>query len=69
MMVPLVVWLWCTVVTYLNDALRRLPMVSGGRMFHLSMMKHLVVLLWCTVVALHDEAPCRLVVVYGGSIT
>ena len=68
MMVPLVVWLWCTVVTYLNDALRRLPMVSGGRMFHLSMMKHLVVLLWCTVVAYHDDALRRLAMVYSGSI-
>jgi hypothetical protein len=32
MMMPLVVLLWCTVVAYHNDALRRLAMVSGGRM-------------------------------------
>jgi hypothetical protein len=34
-MIPLVVLLWYTFVAYYNDALRRLAMVYGGRMFHL----------------------------------
>ena len=69
MMMPLVVLLWCTVVTYHNDALRRLAMVSGSRMFHLNMMKHLIVLLWCTVVAYHNDALRRLAMMYSGSIS